>query len=237
LITSLLSKKKPLRSVLQKHTAGDITGNETGPEIMSGGFAPTQSHGQPVLGPLIDECEYGETVTQSLARMAELIHPYRDRTYSVKQRWTLLVAIIDLRVLPAKEAIVPQTVLTVRLRPSHLPLAQPLIFLLHGILKTHKETAAVGLRVRIVASQIRMELEMRSGHIAHVRHLPLKQRHMKIAAMLTHLKLCDGKQAPQITALLRSSLRLSYRTSLTLSNGHSPRQTSLLRRWCRVKSL
>lgn len=197
MITLPLNKKKPLRSVLQKRTAGDTTGNETDPETMNGGSAPTQSHGRPVLGPLIDECEYGETVTPSLARRAGLIHPYRDRTYSVNQRWTLLVAIIDLRVPPAKEAIVPQTVLMVQLRPLHLPLAQPLIFLLRGILKTHKETAAVGLRVRIVASQIRTELEMQSEHIVHVQPLPPKQRHMKIAAMLlTHLKLCDGKEAP-----------------------------------------
>jgi len=209
LITLLLSKKKLLQSALQRHTAGDTTGNETAPETMNGGLAPTQSHGRPVLGPLIDECEYGETVTPWLARMAELIHPYRDRTYSVNQRWTLLVATIDLRVPPAKEAIVPQTVLTVQPRPLHPPLAQPLIFLLRRILKTHKETAAVDLRVRIVASQTRTELEMRSGHIARVPHLQLKRRLMKVAAiLLTHSKLCDGKKVPRTTALLRSSLRL-----------------------------
>jgi hypothetical protein len=210
LITLPLSKKKLLQSALQKHTAGDTTGNETAPETMSGGFAPTQSHGQLVPEIPIDECEYGETVMSSRARRAGLIiHPYRDRTYSVNQRWTLLVAIIDLRVLPAKEAIVPQIVLTVQLRPLRPPLAQPLIYLLRHILKTHKETAAVDLRVRIVASQTRTELEMRSGHIARVPHLPHKRRLMKVAAMLlTHSKLCDGKKAPQTTALLRSSLRL-----------------------------
>jgi hypothetical protein len=194
LITLPLSKKKLLQSALQKHTAGDTTGNETAPETMSGGFAPTQSHGQ-----LVPE----------IPRAGLIIHPYRDRTYSVNQRWTLLVAIIDLRVLPAKEAIVPQIVLTVQLRPLRPPLAQPLIYLLRHILKTHKETAAVDLRVRIVASQTRTELEMRSGHIARVPHLPHKRRLMKVAAMLlTHSKLCDGKKAPQTTALLRSSLRL-----------------------------
>ena len=132
-----------------------------------------------------------------LARMAGLIRPYRDHTSSVNQRWTLLVAINDRRVLPAKEAIVPQAVLTVQLRPLHRPLAQPLIYLLHHILRTHKETAAADLRVPIEALQTRTELEMRSGRIAHVRHLPLRQRLMRFAATpLTHSKLCDGKKAP-----------------------------------------
>jgi hypothetical protein len=197
LITSLPSKKKLSRSKSQKLIVGDATGNETVPETTSGGFAPIQSHGQPVPGTPIDEREYGETVMPLLARRAGLIRPYRDRTYSVNQRWTLLVAITDRRALPAKEAIVPQTVLTVQLRPSHPLLAQPPIYPLHDILKTHKETAAVDLRVLTGASQTRTGLEMRSGHIAHVRHLPPKRRLMTVAAiLLTHSKLCDGKKAP-----------------------------------------
>jgi hypothetical protein len=197
LITSLLSKKKLSQSKSQKPIEGDATGSETGPETMSGGLAPTQSHGRPVLGPLIDECEFGETVMPLQARMAGLIRPYRDRTYSVIQRWIRLVATTGRPALRAKEAIVPQAVLTVRLRPLHPPLVPPLIYLLHHILKTHKETAAGDLRARIEASQTRTELEMRSGHIAHVRHLLLKQRLMIFAAIsLTHLKLCDGKKAP-----------------------------------------
>ena len=131
------------------------------------------------------------------ARMAGLIRPYRDHTSSVNRRWTRLAATTDRRAPPVKEAIIPQAVLTVQLRPLHQPLVQPLIYLLHHILKTHKETAAADLRVPIGASQTRTELEMRSGHIAHVRHLPLKQRLMTFAATpLTHSKLCDGKKAP-----------------------------------------
>jgi hypothetical protein len=185
LITSLPSKKKPSQSASQKPIEGDATGNETGPETMSGELAPTQNHVQPVQGPLIDECEYGETVM------------YRDRTYSVKQRWTRLVATTDRRALLARESIVPQAVLTVRLRPLHPPLVQPLIYLLHHILKIHKETAAADLQAHIEASQTRTGLEMRSGHIAHVRHLPLKHRLTMFAAIsLTHSKLYDGKKAP-----------------------------------------
>jgi hypothetical protein len=197
LITSLPSKKKLSQSKSQKPIEGDATGSETGPETMSGELAPTQNHGQPVQGTLIDECEYGETVISLQARMAGLIRPYRDRTYSVKQRWTRLVATTDRRALPAKEAIVPQAVLMVPLRPLHPPLAQPPIYLLHHILKTHKETAAADLRAPIEASQTRTGLEMRSGHIAHVRHPPLKQRLTMFAATsFTHSKLCDGKKAP-----------------------------------------
>lgn len=235
--TSLLSKKRLLRSESQKPTDGDATGNETDPETMREEFGPTQSHGQPVPGHLIDEREYGETVTLS-ARMAELIRPYRDRTFSVNQRWTLLVAINDRRVLPAKEAIVPQAVLTVQLRPLHRPLAQPLTSLLRHILKTHKETVAVDHRVRNGASQIQTHLGTRAGHIAHARHPRLNQRLMKPAAIsLTRSKLCDGKKAPRITVVLRSSLRLWYRTFLILLIGRFLQQTSPPRRWCRTKSL
>jgi hypothetical protein len=197
LITSLPSKKKPSQSASQKPIEGDATGSETGPETMSGELAPTQNHVQPVQGPLIDECEYGETVMSLQALMAGLIRPYRDRTYSVKQRWTRLVATTDRRALLAREAIVPQAVLTVRLRPLHPPLVQPLIYLLHHILKIHKETAAADLRAHIEASQTRTGLEMRSGHIVHVRHLPLKHRLTMFAAIsLTHSRLYDGKKAP-----------------------------------------
>jgi hypothetical protein len=160
LITSLLSKRKLSRSKLQKPTEGGATGNETDPETMSGELAPTQSHGQPVPELPIDEREYEEIVMPLLARMAELIRPYRDRTYSVNQRWTLLVAITDRRALPAKEAIVPQTALKVQLRPLHQPLVQPLIYLPRHTLKTHKEIVAADLRVPIGASRTRTDLEI-----------------------------------------------------------------------------
>ena len=133
-------------------------------------------------------------------RKVEFGHQHQDSMVTASRPWNRLAATEGQRaplVDPAKEAIVPQAVLTVQLRPLHQPLVQPLIYLLHHILRTHKETAAADLRVAIGASQTRTELEMRSGHIAHVRHLPLKQRLMTFAATpLTHSKLCDGKKAP-----------------------------------------
>ena len=85
----------------------------------------------------------------------------------------LLVATKDRQALPAKEAIVPQAVLTALLRPLHPLLVQPLIYPLRHTLRTHRETAAADLQAHIGASQTQMDPEMRSGRIARVRHLPL----------------------------------------------------------------
>lgn len=170
------------------------------------------------------------------ARMAGPIHPYQDRTYSVNRHWILLVAITDQRALPAKEAIVPQVVLTVQLRPLHPPPVQPLIYLPHHTLKTRKEIAVGVLQAHTGASQILMDLGTRSGRIERVRHLLPNQRPMRPAVTSrTHWKQCAGKKAPQITAVLRLFLHLWYRTSLILWIDHFLRQILLPKRWCRAR--